>query len=400
MTNKIFDLNKPFDFNILKLGTPNLINNNNYFSKISHGTGDRNLYIQLPKCITKQGIIKGSNKSQCELCYSINEKNVIEFLENLEKYCIEQIYNNKELWFYNAKNITFDDIEELMTPLIKTYKHGKNFLIKNLVKPDKLNIYDEDENKIDLDDYNINHEFLPLININGVKFSNKNLSIEINLTQMLVLYPSDEFEKQILLKVNKNTSLENNSENLQDSNTNLERSNTNLENNSTDLQDSNTNLENNSTDLQDNSATLQDDNTSLEDNTANLQYNSESLEYNNSITNINKNVNENEIIDSKENILLHSEEDNNLEDLKNNKNNDLHNIEINTLDIDDLNEDDPFEIKSRDEIYLEVYKKAKKKAKEIRKNAIQAFLEAKNIKTKYNLETLIDSDSSEEEEFL
>jgi hypothetical protein len=431
MTNKIFDLNKPFDFNILKLGTPNLINNNNYFSKISHGTGDRNLYIQLPKCITKQGIIKGSNKSQCELCYSINEKTVIEFLENLEKYCIEQIYNNKELWFYNAKNITFDDIEELMTPLIKTYKHGKNFLIKNLVKPDKLNIYDEDENKIDLDDYNINHEFLPLININGVKFSNKNLSIEINLTQMLVLYPSDEFEKQILLKVNKNTSLENNSENLQDSNTNLENnsetlqdsntnlesSNTNLEDNIRDLQDSNTNLENNNTNLEDNSATLQDDNISLEDNTANLQYNSESLEYNNSITNINKTVNvnenvnneiimneninnKNEIIDSKENILLHSEEDNNLEDLKNNKNNDLHNIEINTLDIDDLNEDDPFEIKSRDEIYLEVYKKAKKKAKEIRKNAIQAFLEAKNIKTKYNLETLIDSDSSEEEEFL
>ena len=127
MTNKIFDLNDSFDFKILKLGNPNLINNNNYFSKITHGIGDKNLYIQLPKCITKQGIIKGSNKSQCELCYSINEKTVIEFLENLEKYCIEQIYNNKELWFYNAKNITSDDIEELMSPLIKTYNMVKIF---------------------------------------------------------------------------------------------------------------------------------------------------------------------------------------------------------------------------------------------------------------------------------
>ena len=362
MTNKIFDLNKPFDFNILKLGTPNLINNNNYFSKITHGLSDKNLYIQLPKCITKQGIIRGSNKSQCELCYSINEKTVIEFLENLEKYCIEQIYNNKELWFYNAKNITSDDIEELMSPLIKTYKHGKNFLIKNLVKPDKLNIYDEDENKIDLDDYNINHEFLPLININGVKFSNKNLTIEINLTQMLVLYPSDEFEKQILLKVNNNKSLE-------DNNTNLEK-------------------EENNNEIFNDHKTIINETTSLEKNIDELA-NEEIDEY------------KNEIIESTDVIQeMYSKQHDNLEDMKNKKIHEINDIELNSLDLNDLNEEDPFEIKSRDEIYLEVYKKAKKKAKEIRKNAIQAFLEAKNIKTKYNLESLVDSDSSEEEEFL
>ena len=385
MSNKIFELNKPFDFNILKLGTPNLINNNNYFSKISHGTSDRNLYIQLPKCITKQGIIKGSNKSQCELCYSINEKTVIEFLENLEKYCIEQIYNNKELWFYNAKNITIDDIEELMTPLIKTYKHGKNFLIKNLVKPDKLNIYDEDENKMDLDEYNINHEFLPLININGVKFSNKNLSIEINLTQMLVLYPSDEFEKQILLKVNKNTTLEDSNKSLEDSNASLE-----VEYSNKSLEDSNTSLE-----VKDSNTSLEDSNTSLE-----VEDSNTSLEVEDSNTSLELEDSNTSLEDSNNDLLLHSEEDNNLEHLKNDKNNDFNSIEINTLNIDNLNEDEPFEIKSRDEIYLEVYKKAKKKAKEIRKNAIEAFLEAKNIKTKYNLETLVDSDSSEEEEFL
>ena len=38
-------------------------------------------------------------------------------------------------------------------------------------------------------------------------------------------------------------------------------------------------------------------------------------------------------------------------------------------------------------------------AKEIRKNAVQAFLEAKNIKNKYNLQTLLESDSSDEEFF-
>ena len=46
-----------------------------------------------------------------------------------------------------------------------------------------------------------------------------------------------------------------------------------------------------------------------------------------------------------------------------------------------------------------MYKTAKIKAREIRKNAIQAFIEAKNIKTQYNLDNLVNSDSSDEENF-
>ena len=353
MTNKIFDLNKSFDFKILKLGNPNLINNNNYFSKITHGIGDKNLYIQLPKCITKQGIIRGSNKSQCELCYSINEKIVIEFLENLEKHCVQEIYNNKELWFYNSKNVTFDDIEELMTPLIKTYKHGKNFLIKNLVKPDKLNIYDENENKIDLDDYNIAHEFLPLINIGGIKFSNKNLSIEINLTQMLVLYPSDEFEKQILIKVNKNNNTLEKQENVE----NIE----NIENVE--------NLEN----IENIENVENIENIENIENVENVETTEESIEKKNIIQEKVKQENLEEDLEE-ENLEEDLEEENVEEDLEeeniekeieeeNNKTNSLDTIELNSLTIDDINEEAPFEIKSRDEIYLEIYNKAKKKSK-------------------------------------
>ena len=36
--NKIYDLNDPFDFSLLHLANPSLINNNNYFSKISQGS--------------------------------------------------------------------------------------------------------------------------------------------------------------------------------------------------------------------------------------------------------------------------------------------------------------------------------------------------------------------------
>ncbi len=45
-----------------------------------------------------------------------------------------------------------------------------------------------------------------------------------------------------------------------------------------------------------------------------------------------------------------------------------------------------------------IYKKAIKKAKEIRQNAIEAFLEAKNIKNRYNLTELENSSDSENED--
>ena len=70
---------------------------------------------------------------------------------------------------------------------------------------------------------------------------------------------------------------------------------------------------------------------------------------------------------------------------------------IEVCDLDNIILDsEPIEIKTHDSIYLEIYKKAKQKAKEIRKNAIQAFLEAKNIKIAYNLNTINDSSSDEE----
>ena len=47
------------------------------------------------------------------------------------------------------------------------------------------------------------------------------------------------------------------------------------------------------------------------------------------------------------------------------------------------------------EVYYEIYKAARKKAKDAKSRAIIAFLEAKNIKKTYMLENLDDSDDSD-----
>ena len=67
---------------------------------------------------------------------------------------------------------------------------------------------------------------------------------------------------------------------------------------------------------------------------------------------------------------------------------------------DNLNADTIMKLKSQKEIHLEIYKTAHEKAKKIRKEAINAFLDAKNIKIKYDLNDIINSDSSDDEDFI
>ena len=270
--DNIFEINDKFDFSNLTLNDPILINNN-YFSKISYGKYNKNLYLKLNKCFSKNGIVKTSNKCFCELNYIINENNsILEFFEKLENLCLDKIINNKDKWFYNSDNISNNDIEELLTPTCKSYKYGKNILIKTFILNNKLLIYDEEENKLNLEDFNINNEVIPLIHINGIKFSNRTLILDITLKQILLLNPSDDLENKCLL---------------------LNKSN---------------------------------------------------------VTNIKKNLEE------KENLKQqHLEKEN----LKEENNNSLVNIEL--IDIEDIG-NETFNIKTRDTIYLEMYKTAKKKS--------------------------------------
>ena len=360
MNTLIYNITENFNFNNLKIENPSLINANNYFSKIYNNNSNKNFYIQLPKCRTKHGIINSNNKCFCELEFNSNEKIVAEFFENLENFCIKEICNNKALWFYDSDNITNDDIQEYITPIMRSYKGGKKFLIKTNIKQDKLIMYDENEKKITLTDYDVNNEFIPLLNINGIKFSKSTFIIDIVLVQFMVLYPCDSFENQILIKLNK-----------QEINSNKE--------DKEDKEDNEDNLENyglktNNLDYLEQSEKLI---TNTSEETSDYDVENENDELNNST---NENNSFKYLINSLETIECNTDGS----------------IELNNLDTIAENTE-PIELKTHETIYLEIYKKAKQKAKEIRKNAVEAFLEAKNIKMKYNLNTILDDSSSDEE---
>ena len=69
--------------------------------------------------------------------------------------------------------------------------------------------------------------------------------------------------------------------------------------------------------------------------------------------------------------------------------------------LDKINEDDTFKIKDKNNVYYEMYKEAKKKAKIARDLALSSILEAKRIKNTYMLDDVTDSDEdSSDIEFL
>ena len=56
---------------------------------------------------------------------------------------------------------------------------------------------------------------------------------------------------------------------------------------------------------------------------------------------------------------------------------------------------EPITLKKPNEVYYNLYKQARKKAKEAKKTAVIAYLEAKNIKKTYMLENLDDSEDDD-----
>ena len=377
MSALIYNITENFAFNNVKVENPSLINANNYFSKIYNNNSNKNFYIKLPKCKTKHGIINSNNKCFCELEFNSNEKLVAEFFENLEEFCVEEICKNKALWFYDSGNITNDDIKEYITPIMRSYKGGKKFLIKANIKQDKIIVYDENEKKINLTDYDVNNEIIPLININGIKFSKSTFIIDIVLVQFMVLYPCDSFENQILIKLNEQEIYLNKSNNQDEEVKDINDTKDIIDINDTkDIID--TNDTNDTKDIKDNT----------EDKLENFISETNNLDYLEPSKNITINDSNSNVENNSFKYLINS-----LETIECNNDG---SIELNNLDSFAENTE-PIELKTHETIYLEIYKKAKQKAKEIRKNAIEAFLEAKNIKMKYNLNTILDDSSSDEE---
>jgi len=376
----IIQPNEQFDFSKLTLAHPTGIQGGAYFTKIEYN--NKPLYIQTNKGLTRNGFVKTGKKYYCDLMFDNNSGQLINWFENLEEKCQKLIYDKSETWFQDALEMT--DVESAFNSVIRVYRSGKFYLVRVNVKnlpishEPVINIYDENESQLTLKDVTSDTNIISILEIQGIKFTSRNFQIEIEIKQVMVLNSEPIFEN-CLIKKDKN---------------NDDKNNTLLQNNETNLvehleEQNKKDLINNSNDIM--SAELQDlTQTEIKIETE-IETQSEDI-FNEPLNNLEKvDINANNYIEhlSGNDASLDIEiEELKLEDLEEPK--DLKEVE---LEFGLENNLETFKLKKRNQVYEDLYKDARKKAKNAKKMAILAYLEAKNIKKSYMIENLNDSDS-------
>lgn len=398
----IYKPSKDFDFNLFSLENPQPVQGGSYFTRVVNNN-DKPLFIQLPKCTTKQGVVKTNRGLYCDLMYSKNQcDDLIEWVLALEKYLQDKINDKKDIWF--TTDITEDDIESMTTPIYRLYKSGKNLLIRTNLDVDKSTnmgkcmVYSEDEIKLSVDNITNAVNIIPLIKIEGIKFTSKSFDIEIKLVQSMVLNKEPEIMQTCMIKrEDKNNTRDNLLRSRDDENTKT------LE---TDVV-SNTHYEleqANNTEINDEQLT-QEQHNEAPDNEAPDNEAPDNTEQSIEASDNKQEMNEEEITEAPDNIQSRNEEnfvnetikekeDNSILDYENNLD-----LEKSSLDLEEItinpDGEDSISIKNPKEIYEEIYRVARIKAKKMRAASIEAFLEAKRIKSQYVLDDIEDSDSED-----
>jgi hypothetical protein len=408
----IYQATHAFEFNKITMISPTMIAGGNYFIKFR--MNDIPLYIQTPKCKLKQGVLKSGKRLYCDLMFTSENEEFICWMENLENYCQKKIYENREKWFETP--LDEHDIENSFTSPLKLYKSGKFYIsrtnVPSLLGNCSLKIYNENEELVPSENIQENMDVITILEIQGIKCSIRNFQIEIEIKQMMVMNPINLFEKCLLKKsinsavpsipqIESFTHAEcNQTDTVPILTTPIESDNIFLEPNQ-ELLTYSVPSENQNNDVSINTEMLEENISIIKNTTV-----PESSNIPSEITNeINNTTLQNGIV-ADTNVDTDSDNDNGSDDsvydddyeYKRDKiviqeDNNLMEIELDLDDLQDL--DPPVHIKNRNDIYLNMYKEAKSKAKMARDLAIASYLEAKNIKNTY---MVVDDDDSDLEE--
>ena len=403
---ELYKPNKEFDFSLLSLESPQSIQGGTHFTKININ-GDKPLYIQMPKCTTKQGIVKTNRVMYSDLLYNKNNcEPLIEWLLALEKHCQSKINEKKDMWF--VSEMTEDDIENMMSPVYRLYRSGKNLLIRTFIDVDKATdkgkcmVYDEKEILLDQSAV-VGTNIIPLILIEGIKFTSKSFDIEIKLIQAMVLAKDPEIMQTCLIKRDGVPQTNNVGRNKEDKEINNTESPNELPNDSIET----------FTDEQISSAVapaVAPEAEAPEADAPVAEADAPVAEADAPVAEADAPVageteahvpvpksllTEEDTLDDSNKSILDYEYVQEEKDYLENISNDLEEVDIEPDDRGSIS------LKQPNEIYAEIYKAARTKAKLMRKAAIAAFLEAKKIKTQHLLDDIYSSDeedySSDEE---
>jgi len=400
--DNIIEPHANFDFTKLSLGVLSSIQGGAYFTRIFFE--NKPVYIQTPTCSTKQGFIKHGKKIYSDLMFTNNDEVFINWLENLETKCHQLIHEKADSWFSSENKLELNDIESAFTSPIKTFKSGRYYLLRVNAKP-TLPIYGESQNLVKFEDVSTDSSNISILEVQGIKFTSRNFQIEIELKQAMIVSPDPFLESCFIKKPTTKPSLEG---------LKLVTSNATASNATT------SNATASNATASESVATLNQD-IIVED--------TNSVGEPNVVIETAQNANENNLTEDEVDKILNeqikdlalleeigndSTETNTTEQHVASLVSNYANTEF-SLEFEDLNQDakeeeprltevdvlleenlETITLKKPNHVYYEIYKQARIKAKESKKAAIKAYLEAKNIKKTYMLEDMDDSDDSED----
>ena len=439
----------------IKLHSPTPIQGGSYLAKMT--LNDKPILFQMPKCSTKRGVVSSGKRYYCDLLFTYDHTNVIDFVENIEMVARDKVLDKNELWFQDPPSL--EDIEYNWNDSIKQTK--QNFYLRTYVGnvnnvEKSVSVYNSNQEKINIDSILPSSNIITIVEITGLKFSSSSFHINYCLRQIMVLEEEKPIFNKCLINFSKkpsstpSTTLTNTDEKQTDDDTDdLEKTNTNT-NSPTETQEheskqelmkvkmeikdksinerfitnpltltSSISSENEKGEIADNDnkdleilALNSQDTTSLmkdtheqypetdSDTETNQSPTNDLEETNKTELNLKQSPNQQSIVD--ENTSKPIDDDKNAdnhetkEDINTNINTNINkdNLEIREVDLQIPEEDELFQLKKPDTVYLDMYRQALEKAKEAKIKAIQAYLELKQIKNKYMIQEVDEDDDN------
>jgi len=369
----IVEPNQSFDFTKLSLAHPSGVQGGAYFTKFLYN--NKPLYIQTTKGQTRQGFVKSGKKHYCDLMFDNNASELINWCERLEESCQSLLYSKNEAWFQGS--LEKSDIDNAFTPTIRVYKSGKYYLLRTNIATSSsgdpsIKIYSENEIPLATTDVKNESQIISILEFQGIKFTSRNFQIEIVLKQIMVLDEEPTFDNCLIKTMKRRESLVKDQELIVEPQVIEPQV---IEPQETQSQETR-------------SQETQSQETQQQETQPQVIESQETQSQETQSQVIEPQETQPQVIEpyttidqSNIDVSLDIEELDTDVDIK----------EINELNVE--NGLETFTLKKPNEVYFELYREARTKAKQAKKAAIIAYLEAKNIKKTYMLDELNESDS-------
>lgn len=195
--NNVIEPDINFDFSKLFLGPPTSVGGA-CFTKLL--MDNRSLFIQTPRCISKNGFVKSGKRVYIDLLFDSSDTVFINWIENLESTFVQLLFDNRANLFQN--DIDKDDIEGVLSPMMKIYKSGKFYVMRVFAKS-SVKIY-ESENTNDthsLESIDSTTNIVSIIEVQGVKYTSRSFQIEVDLKQSMIV-SADPFSDSCFISFN------------------------------------------------------------------------------------------------------------------------------------------------------------------------------------------------------